>query len=50
MDEQTFWALVGTIGRDPGPEAFGRLTDELSDHRAADICDFADEFVRAGRA
>jgi hypothetical protein len=47
MDEQTFWALVGTIGQDPGPEAFGRLTDELSDHRATDICDFADHVAWA---
>src|SRR5215213_8442796 len=47
MDEQTFWDLVGTIGRDPGPDAFGRLTDELSDHGAADICDFADHLARA---
>src|SRR5919107_4540001 len=46
MDEQRFWALVETIGRDPGGDAFDRLTDELSDPPAADICDFADHLAR----
>jgi hypothetical protein len=45
MDEQTFWSLVGTIG--PDQAHFDRLTDELSDHGAADICDFADHLARA---
>lgn len=47
MDEQTFWALVGTIGRDPADSAFDRLADQLSDHGAADIRDFADHLARA---
>ncbi len=45
MDEQTFWALVDRIGHDPA--AFDRLADELSDHGAADIRDFADHLARA---
>src|SRR3954469_7311716 len=45
MDEHAFWGLVGTIGHDP--PAFDRLTDELSDHGAADIRDFADHLARA---
>ena len=45
MDEQTFWALVDTIGQEPAN--FDRLTDELSDHGAADIRDFADHLARA---
>jgi hypothetical protein len=47
MDEQTFWELVGTIGRDPGADAYDRLADQLSDHPAADIRDFADHLARA---
>jgi hypothetical protein len=47
MDEQTFWDLVGTIGRDPAADAFDRLADQLSDHGAADIQDFADHLARA---
>jgi Protein of unknown function (DUF4240) len=47
MDEQTFWALVETTGRRPGDDAFDRLTAELSDHPATDICDFADHLARA---
>jgi Protein of unknown function (DUF4240) len=42
MDEQTFWALVGSIDHD-----FDRLADALSDHGAADIRDFADHLARA---
>src|SRR4051795_2745287 len=45
MDEHAFWGLVGTIGHDP--PAFDRLADELSDHGAADIRDFADHLARA---
>ena len=45
MDEQTFWALVGSAGHDPAD--FDRLADELSDHSAADIRDFADHLARA---
>jgi hypothetical protein len=45
MDEQRFWDLVGTIG--PDPADIDRLTDQLSDHGAADICDFADHLARA---
>jgi hypothetical protein len=45
MDEQTFWDLVDRIGHDPA--AFDRLADELSDHGAADIRDFADHLARA---
>jgi Protein of unknown function (DUF4240) len=47
MDEQTFWDLVATIGRDPGVDAYDRLADRLSDHGAADIRDFADHLARA---
>jgi hypothetical protein len=45
MDEQTFWDLVDRIGRDPAN--YDRLADELSDHGAADIRDFADHLARA---
>lgn len=45
MDEQTFWSLVDRIG--PDPADFDRLADELSDHGAADIRDFADHLARA---
>ncbi|NMO55024.1 DUF4240 domain-containing protein [Actinoplanes sp. TBRC 11911] len=45
MDEQTFWELVDTIGHDPAD--YDRLADELSDHGAADIRDFADHLSRA---
>jgi len=45
MDEQTFWALVDRIG--PDPADYDRLADELSDHGAADIRDFADHLARA---
>jgi hypothetical protein len=45
MDEQTFWALVDRIGHDPAD--LDRLADELSDHGAADIQDFADHLARA---
>jgi hypothetical protein len=45
MDEQTFWDLVGSIGHDPA--SFDRLADQLSDHGAADIRDFADHLARA---
>ncbi|GAA2649085.1 DUF4240 domain-containing protein [Paractinoplanes durhamensis] len=45
MDEQTFWELVDRIG--PDPANFDRLADELSDHGAADIRDFADHLARA---
>jgi hypothetical protein len=45
MDEQTFWDLVGRLDQDPA--AFERLTDELSDHGAEDIRDFADHLARA---
>jgi hypothetical protein len=45
MDEQTFWALVGGLGHDPDADA--RLADELCDHSAADIRDFADHLARA---
>ncbi|GIE98395.1 DUF4240 domain-containing protein [Paractinoplanes rishiriensis] len=45
MDEQTFWDLVDRIGHDPAD--FDRLADELSDHSAADIRDFADHLARA---
>jgi uncharacterized protein DUF4240 len=45
MDEQTFWDLVDRIG--PDPADFDRLADELSDHGAADIRDFADHLARA---
>jgi hypothetical protein len=45
MDEQTFWDLVDRIG--PDPAAYDRLADELSDHGAADIRDFADHLARA---
>ncbi len=47
MDEQTFWDLVGTVGRNPGADAYQRLADELSDHGAADIRDFADHLAHA---
>src|SRR5919107_1046416 len=47
MDEDTFWALVGTVGRDPAADAYDRLADELSDHGADDIRDFADHLARA---
>jgi hypothetical protein len=47
MDEQTFWDLVATVGRDPGADAYDRLADHLSDHGAADIRDFADHLARA---
>jgi hypothetical protein len=42
MDEQTFWALVDSIGHD-----FDRLADALSDRGADDIRDFADHLARA---
>jgi len=42
MDEQTFWALVDSIGHD-----YDRLADALSDHGADDIRDFADHLARA---
>jgi hypothetical protein len=45
MEEHAFWELVGAISHDPA--AFDRLTDELSDHGAADIRDFADHLARA---
>ncbi|MEV6844351.1 DUF4240 domain-containing protein [Actinoplanes sp. NPDC051411] len=45
MDEQTFWGLVDSIGREPAD--FDRLADQLSDHGAADIRDFADHLARA---
>jgi hypothetical protein len=45
MDEQTFWVLVDAIGHDPAD--YDRLADELSDHAAADIRDFADHLARA---
>jgi hypothetical protein len=45
MDEQTFWDLVDRLG--PDPADFDRLADELSDHGAADIRDFADHLARA---
>src|SRR4051812_14247909 len=45
MDEQTFWELVDTVGADPA--GFDRLADQLSDHGAADIRDFADHLARA---
>lgn len=45
MDEQTFWELIDRIGDDPA--TFDRLVDELSDHAAADIRDFADHLARA---
>ncbi len=47
MDEETFWKLAGSIGRRPAPDAYDRLTDELSDHGADDIRDFADHLARA---
>jgi Protein of unknown function (DUF4240) len=47
MDEQTFWALVGLVGRRPARDAYDRLTDELSEHGADDIRDFADHLARA---
>ena len=47
MDEQTFWDLVGTIGRNQGADAYDRLADELSDRDADDIRDFADHLARA---
>jgi hypothetical protein len=47
MDEQAFWDLVRTIGRDPAGETFDRLADGLSEHGAADIRDFADHVARA---
>ncbi len=47
MDEETFWELVGSIGRNPAAGAYGRLTDALSDHGADDIRDFADHLARA---
>jgi hypothetical protein len=46
MDEQTFWDLVGALGRDPAEDAYDRLTDELSDHGADDIRDFAEHLAR----
>lgn len=45
MDEQTFWDLVGVLGRDPAADAYDRLTDELSDHGADDIRDFAEHLA-----
>jgi hypothetical protein len=45
MDEQTFWELVDRTG--PDPADFERLADELSDHGAGDIRDFADHLARA---
>ncbi|GIF19704.1 hypothetical protein BJ973_006747 [Actinoplanes tereljensis] len=45
MDEQTFWELVDRTG--PDPANLERLADELSDHAAADIRDFADHLARA---
>jgi hypothetical protein len=45
MDEQTFWDLVDRYGPDPADA--DRLADELSDHGAADIRDFADHLARA---
>ena len=47
MDEETFWGLVGSIGHDPAAGAYDRLADELSDHGADDIRDFADHLARA---
>jgi uncharacterized protein DUF4240 len=50
MDEQTFWKLVGSVNPqavDHDPAHFDRLADELSDHGAADIRDFADHLARA---
>ena len=47
MDEQTFWDLVGALGRDPAADAYDRLTDALSDHSADDIRDFADHLAQA---
>jgi uncharacterized protein DUF4240 len=45
MDEQTFWELIDRTGPDPADHE--RLADELSDHGAADIRDFADHLARA---
>src|SRR3954469_11714759 len=45
MDEQTFWELVDRTG--PDPADFERLADELSDHGATDIRDFADHLAHA---
>src|SRR3982750_2793471 len=45
MDEQTFWDLVDRLG--PDPADMDRLVDELSDHSASDIRDFADHLARA---
>jgi hypothetical protein len=45
MDEQTFWELVDRSG--PDPAGYERLADELADHGAADIRDFADHLARA---
>jgi hypothetical protein len=47
MDEETFWALAGSLGRNPAADAYDRLADELSDHGAGDIRDFADHLARA---
>jgi hypothetical protein len=47
MDDETFWAMAGSIGRNPAADAYDRLADELSDHSAEDIRDFADHLARA---
>jgi hypothetical protein len=47
MDEQAFWDLVGSLGRNQAADAFDRLADQLCDHGAADIQDFADHLARA---
>src|SRR3954452_4580766 len=45
MDEQTLGDLVDRLG--PEPADVDRLVDELSDHGAADIRDFADHLARS---
>ena len=47
MDDETFWELVGTVGRNPAADAYDRLADALSEHGADDIRDFADHLARA---
>lgn len=47
MDEDTFWTLVGSVGRSPTADACDRLADALSDHGADEIRDFADHLARA---
>ncbi|MDP9818350.1 DUF4240 domain-containing protein [Spirilliplanes yamanashiensis] len=47
IDDDAFWALIGTLGRDPDDDDFTRLTDRLANRSAEDITGFADQLALA---